>query len=126
VVIYYLAKEQIEEIHKNLRPPPRAFGYLYEGGVDFMLYQVEEVYENESERDAIIGKAAYLWHTLSFNQYFADGNKRMGFVIADTFLRINGIIFNADINYKHQISTGITLKTHDVEKVRCLVTQSLK
>jgi prophage maintenance system killer protein len=126
MVILYLSKTQVEEIHRNLKPPPKALGYLYEGGVDFMLYQVEEIYENESERDAIIGKAAYLWHTLSFNQYFADGNKRLGFVIADTFLRINGIMFIADVSYKHEISTGIVNRNYDVEYVRQQITQSLK
>ena len=38
----------------------------------------------------VIQEAAALWESLTKNHPFIDGNKRIGFAAADTFLRLNG------------------------------------
>ncbi|MDD9909056.1 MAG: type II toxin-antitoxin system death-on-curing family toxin [Ahrensia sp.] len=39
----------------------------------------------------IVEEAAALWESLTMNHGFIDGNKRIGFAAAATFLRMNGI-----------------------------------
>jgi death-on-curing protein len=125
MAILYLEINDVEEINRKILKIQRV-GYLYKSGVLYALDQVKYEYEQLVEREAIIGKAAYLWHSIAFNQCFADGNKRTAFVTADTFLRINGIHFGADVNYKHQISSGIALNQYNIGDVRDLISQSLK
>jgi death on curing protein len=44
----------------------------------------------------LIAEAAALWESLSQNHAFIDGNKRVGFAAAFTFLAINGVEITAD------------------------------
>jgi death on curing protein len=43
----------------------------------------------------LIEEAAALWESLAQNHAFVDGNKRVGFAAAYTFLAINGVILRA-------------------------------
>jgi len=44
----------------------------------------------------VCGEAAALWHSLSQNHPFIDGNKRVAFAATYTFLDINGLSLRAD------------------------------
>lgn len=101
-------------------------GFLYEGGIDYTLDEVMNRYEGLTEKNAIIGKAAFLWYEIASHQYFIHGNKRMGFTTADVFLDINGIKFNASTDDKHYVSKAISLGAFDEVDVRGLLTKSLK
>ena len=46
--------------------------------------------------DGIIEEAAALMESLAMNHPFVDGNKRIAFAVADTFLRMNGHYIDCD------------------------------
>lgn len=47
--------------------------------------------------------AAALFECLLLNHPFADGNKRMAFFMADTFLRLNGWKLSVDATSAHTV-----------------------
>lgn len=54
----------------------------------------------------LIEEAAALWESLTNNHAFVDGNKRIGFAVAVTFLAINGIHIAADARAAHRFIVG--------------------
>jgi len=124
-VINYLSKNNVKEINDTLVPVSER-GFLYEGGIDFVTYGVVYEYEDLPIRDAIVGKAAYLWYQIASNQYFVNGNKRTGFTTADVFLRINGLTLTANIDEKQYLSSAIARGAYSVESVRVEIAQYIK
>ena len=55
------------------------------GALDSALYRPQSGYYED-----IIAEAAALWESMTVNHPFIDGNKRIGFAVTDTFLRVNG------------------------------------
>ena len=51
--------------------------------------------------DELIEEAAALMESLANNHAFVDGNKRVGFFVTDTFLRMNGRFINCDNDEAH-------------------------
>lgn len=60
------------------------------GALDSALYRPQSGYY-----DDVIAEAAALWESVTVNHPFIDGNKRAGFAVTDTFLRLNGIMITA-------------------------------
>ncbi len=125
ISIAYLTKDDVKEINDTLLPASER-GFLYEGGVDFAVYGVSYEYEDLPIKDAIIGKAAYLWYQLASNQYFVNGNKRTGFTTADVFLKLNGFTLTASEDEKHVISSAIARGLYPIESVRVEIAQYIK
>lgn len=50
----------------------------------------------------LIAEAAALMESLAMNHPFVDGNKRIAFFAADTFLRVNGQWIDCDSTESHQ------------------------
>jgi len=123
--INYLSKNDVKEINNALVPTSER-GFLYEGGIDFVTYGVAYEYEDLPIKDAIIGKAAYLWYQIASNQYFVNGNKRTGFTAADVFLRINGLTLTTNIDEKQLLSSAIARGVYSVESVRVEIAQYIK
>jgi death-on-curing protein len=55
------------------------------GALEAALYRPRSGYYED-----VIAEAASLWESLTVNHPFIDGNKRIGFAVTDTFLRLNG------------------------------------
>jgi death-on-curing protein len=55
------------------------------GALEAALYRPRSGYYED-----VIAEAASLWESLTINHTFIDGNKRIGFAVTDTFLRLNG------------------------------------
>jgi len=125
LVIYYLDIEIIENIRRKLNLPASETSYNYKGGIEFVLYHVKDVYEELPEREAIIGKAAYLLHSISSSQYFVCGNKRTGFLVACTFLNINNMHFNTSEEQKYLISRAVASPAYNIDNVRQILRQNL-
>ena len=51
--------------------------------------------------DGVIDQAAALMESLTMNHPFLDGNKRVGFFAAATFLRLNGLRIECDSRETH-------------------------
>lgn len=62
-----------------------AHGLRDAGALESALYRPRSGYY-----DDVIAEAAALWESLTVNHPFIDGNKRIGFAVTDTFLRLNG------------------------------------
>ncbi|OGE23925.1 MAG: death-on-curing family protein [Candidatus Dadabacteria bacterium RIFCSPHIGHO2_12_FULL_53_21] len=60
------------------------------GALDSALYRPQSGYY-----DDVIAEAAALWESITVNHPFIDGNKRVGFAVTDTFLRLNGFRITA-------------------------------
>jgi death-on-curing protein len=54
----------------------------------------------------LIEEAAALWESLTMNQGFIDGNKRVGFAAAYVFLRLNGFVITASADATLQFIVG--------------------
>lgn len=55
------------------------------GALDSALYRSQSGYYED-----VIAEAAALWESITVNHPFIDGNKRIGFAVTDSFLRLNG------------------------------------
>lgn len=62
--------------------------------------------------------AAYMYH-IALNHPFVDGNKRVGFMAADTFLITNGILLTASVS--DIIDLGLEVAQGKVEKPEIVV-----
>ena len=57
--------------------------------------------------DSIIEQAAALMESLALNHPFVDGNKRIAFAVADTFLRMNGQYIDCDNREAYDYFMGL-------------------
>ena len=57
--------------------------------------------------DGIIEEAAALMESLAINRPFVDGNKRIAFAVADTFLRMNGHYIDCDDREAYDYFMGL-------------------
>jgi len=126
LTIYYLDIDQVLTINRKVLTKSEVAGFLYRGGVEYTLDRVRDVYEELPEKDAIIGKGSFLLYEIASHQYFIHGNKRTAFTIADVFLDINDVNFDASLEEKHFVSKAIALKIYNIEDVRQFITKSLK
>ncbi len=85
----------IEELHaEQLKLHGGASGLRDEGMLESALARPEQKH-HYGENDLFVLAAAYLFG-IAKNHPFMDGNKRIAFVAADTFLYFNGLSLEAD------------------------------
>jgi len=94
--------------------------------MEFVLSHVQTLYDDLEERDAIVGKCAYLWYSIASNQYLTNGNKRTGFLVAEGFLRLNKLSLNTTEDEKLFVSKAIANNIYTIDHVRQLITKALK
>jgi len=91
VTIYITALEALV-IHRTLID---RFGGSYDlrdaGVLESALFRPQSGYYEDT-----IQEAAALWESMTNNHAFIDGNKRIGFAVTDTFLKINGYRITAN------------------------------
>ena len=124
MVITYLNLEQICIINQKILGSKS--GFNYKGGMKFVLSHVQTLYDDLEEKDAIIGKCAYLWHSIASNQYLTNGNKRTGYLVAENFLRLNKLRLNTTEDEKLFVSKAIANNIYTIDHVRQLITKALK
>jgi death on curing protein len=61
------------------------------GALESALFRPQSGYYKD-----IIEQSAALWESMTNNHGFIDGNKRIGFAVTDTFLRVNGYRITAN------------------------------
>ena len=87
----YLTTVEVLAIHKDqIERYGGAHGLRDPGLLEAALYRPQTGYYAD-----LIEEAAALWESLSQNHPFLDGNKRVGFASAYTFLAINGLRLTA-------------------------------
>lgn len=88
----YLTLAEILAIHDDqIERYGGSHGLRDPGQLEAALFRMQSGYY-----DDLIAEAAALWESLSQNHPFIDGNKRIAFACAYTFLTINGIKITAD------------------------------
>jgi len=89
--VYYLDIEDVLAIHaKQIKRFGGANGIRDAGLIETALLRPQTGYYK-----GITEETAATWESLTMNHGFVDGNKRIGFACAYTFLAINGIRINA-------------------------------
>ena len=66
------------------------------GGIESAIAQPQTTFAGQELYSTIESKAAALCFSLVMNHPFVDGNKRVGFAVTDTFLRINGFFLDVE------------------------------
>jgi death-on-curing protein len=85
-----LTREQLLNIHKFVLRPGEDHGILNEGMLDLALNSPMAEFAGMEIHSTLQSKAAALMHEVQKLHIFVSGNKRTGYVAADTFLRMNG------------------------------------
>ncbi|HJJ22705.1 MAG TPA: Fic family protein [Nitrosopumilus sp.] len=124
MTIIYLNLEQVCIINQELLGSKS--GFNYKGGMEFVLANVQTLYDELEEKDAVIGKCAYLWYSIASNQYLTNGNKRTGYLVAEDFLRLNKLRLNITEDEKLFVSKAIANNIYTIDHIRHLITKALK
>jgi len=124
MTIKYLSIVQLEKIYRDITGELKVT-YNYKGGIQFILDNVWNLYDDLDEKDAIVGKASYLWHTIASNQWYTNGNKRMGWHVGELMLSINGWQLNMLEDDKFAWSHLIATKHFEIDHVRQLMLKNL-
>ncbi len=72
------------------------------GALEAALYRPQSGYYKDT-----LAQAAALWESVTNNHPFIDGNKRIGFAVTDTFLRLNGYKITADPDTIYKFMDGL-------------------
>lgn len=89
--VYYLDMEDVLRLHRRqLQLFGGAPGVRDAGLIEAALARAQSGYYRDR-----IEEAAALWESLTMNQGFIDGNKRVGFAATYVFLRSNGLDITA-------------------------------
>src|SRR6266852_1931607 len=99
-VIYLTVAEAIE-VHRQLI---QEFGGIY-GIRDRGLLEAAIFRPQSGYYDDLVHEAAALMESLVNNHAFIDGNKRAGFAVTDTFLRLNGYYLEVEAPSAHKFIT---------------------
>ncbi|MFZ0314749.1 MAG: type II toxin-antitoxin system death-on-curing family toxin [Candidatus Korobacteraceae bacterium] len=85
----------VAEVHQMQHILVDRFGGLHgvrdKGAIESAVFRPQTGYYNSLEEEA-----AALMESLANNHGFVDGNKRIAFAAADTFLRVNGAYIDVD------------------------------
>lgn len=94
---------EVLSIHKELIDKyGGSHGLRDPGALEAALYRPQSGYY-----DDLLQEAAALWESLSQNQPFIDGNKRVAFAVMYTFLAINNVYLKAESEDIYQFINGL-------------------
>jgi len=83
-------RDYIIELYSQTDDPIQK-GLLSEGNLGYSMKYVADMYNDiESKEEAIKKKSAFIMYNLISKHPFADGNKRSGITICNSFLEFNG------------------------------------
>lgn len=103
-----------ESLHVDqLREHGGGFGILNEGALDASIARPQNKFGYEPESDFATLAASY-GHGICSSHPFRDGNKRTAFLVAATFLELNGWVVQA--SEKDVIETFLKLATGELSE----------
>jgi death on curing protein len=100
--IYLTVAEVLAIHHHQIEEYGGSHGIRDQGALEAAVFRPQTGYYNDMSEEA-----AALMESLVNNHTFLDGNKRVGFAAAHTFLLINGF----DLDITSQTAAGFVLKT---------------
>ena len=106
-MIDYLTMADVLAIHADLIDRyGGTFGLRDPGLLEAALYRPQTGYYAD-----LVEEAAALWESLAQNHPFVDGNKRIAFAAAYTFLAINGVAVDASADETFAFIDGLYRRT---------------
>jgi len=91
LIRYFNAKEASPLIEQLLSNTDTKLAFVNRTNFEFTLDSIKTKFGNESNKNTIAKKAAYLISSFIFGHPLADGNKRTAAFLAELFLQINDI-----------------------------------
>lgn len=91
MIRYFDAKEAIPLIEQLLNNTDTKLVFVNRTNFEFALESVKTKFGNESSKNTIAKKAAYLISSIISGHPLADGNKRIAAFLVELFLQINGM-----------------------------------
>lgn len=87
----YLSLEQVVRLHEKLIGRfGGADGLRDRGALESAIARPQATFDGEDLYPDLAEKAAAILHSLVMNHPFVDGNKRLGAMASELFLRLNG------------------------------------
>jgi death-on-curing protein len=111
-VIYYPTVFDVASIAKRIAAPVRDLGLI-----ESALARPRMSVLGEDAYPDLWTKAAALLHSFVSNHPFVDGNKRMGWIMAVTFLRANGAVTSLDIDQDRAYDLVMSIASGNVADV---------
>lgn len=112
---FYLTVAEVLEMHRQLIDE---FGGTH-GLRDRGLLEAAVFRPQNGYYDDLVHEAAALMESLTTNHAFLDGNKRIGFAAADTFLRVNGYFIEVDAIAAHKfINDSLARREFRIGQIR--------
>src|ERR1700683_2945780 len=112
--VYLTVAEVIAIHHHQIEEYGGEHGLLSQGSLEAAVFRPQTGYYNDFSEEA-----AALLESLVNNHSFIDGNKRVGFAAAHTFLLINGF----DLNVTSKAAFEFVIKTMEAGKFRFALLQ---
>ena len=107
--VYLTVAEVVAIHHHQIEEYGGEHGLLNQGALEAAVFRPQTGYYNDLSEEA-----AALLESLVNNHAFLDGNKRVGFAAAHTFLLVNGL----DLNVTTTAAFGFIIKTMSEGKFR--------
>jgi death on curing protein len=107
--VYLTVAEVVAIHHHQIEEYGGELGLLNQGALESAVFRPQTGYYNDLSEEA-----AALLESLVNNHPFVDGNKRVGFAAAHTFLLVNGF----DLDVSATAAFGFVMKTLTESKFR--------
>ncbi len=87
------------------------------GGLDSAIARPFQTFGGEDLYPSIFDKAAAIGESIIMNHPFVDGNKRTGYVLMETLLRMDGLKINASDEILYSFVISISTGEYHFEQI---------
>jgi death on curing protein len=116
--IYYPTLADVAALARKIGAPIRDLGLIESA----LARPQTSVFGNDAYPD-LFTKGAALLQSIVANHAFVDGNKRMGWVVAVTFLAVNGAVISIDVDQDKAYQLVISVADGSLRDVSATATE---
>lgn len=100
----YLSLPEVLDLHERIIATSGGTRGIRDIGLlESAVNQPRVTFEQTDLYPNVVSKAAALCHSLIMNHPFVDGNKRVGHAVMETFLILNGLEIDANVDEQERI-----------------------
>jgi death-on-curing protein len=100
----YLNLAEVIDLHRQIIEQSQgAMGIRDLGALESAIAQPRMTFAGEDLYPTIVDKASAVGFSIVMNHPFVDGNKRTGHAAMETFLVLNGLEINADVDEQERV-----------------------
>jgi len=123
----YLVLSEVVELHRRLLDATGGAGGIRDlGALESALAQPKMTLAGNDLYASLEEKAAALCFSLVGNHPFVDGNKRVGHAAMETFLVLNGVEIDADLDEQERVMLDLAAGRIDRGRLADWLRQHLK